>query len=198
MIFNFRGYRYSDGTVSIKNQYSDAIKIIKFIEKLAHNGIFDLKKVNILAHDFGAYIALILCSKIKLVNNLVLLSPILNLERHIYHEDFKKALDYINRFLPGNVQGIQDVEDFIKKTKKELSKNNFKIGTIIKRLKNKKLIIIIGEKDKTTPLSEANKILKNSNLIPELVIIKDMEHQCIEDEDLEAVRKRIEDLFKIE
>ena len=198
MIFNFRGYRYSDGEVSIKGQYSDAIKIIDFAEKLAHNGLFDLKNVNILAHDFGAYIALLLCSKIKLINNLLLLNPILNLERHVYDDDFERVLNYINRFLPTNVRGIDNVGGFIKKTKKELTKKDFNIQKVIKRLKNKKLIIIIGDKDKITPLSEVNKIMENSNLIPELVIIKDMDHQCIEDDDLEIVRKKIEDVFKIE
>ena len=198
MIFNFRGYRYSDGEVSIKGQYSDALKIIEFAEKLAHNGIFDLENVNILAHDFGAYIALILCSKIKLINNLLLLSPILNLERHVYNADFEKVLNYLNRFLPGNVRGIENVEDFIKKTKNELSNKNFELNKIIKRLKIKKLIIIIGEIDKITPISEVNNIMKNSNLIPEITIVKDMDHQCIEDEDLERVRKKIEDIFKID
>jgi len=198
LIFNFRGYRYSDGVVSIKGQFSDALKIIEFAEKLAHNGIFDLKNVNILAHDFGACIALILCSKIKLINNLLLLSPILNLERHVYNEDFGKVLNYVNRFLPGNIRGIDNVEDFIKKTKKELSKRDFKIGTTIKHLKNKKLIIIIGEIDKITPISEVNDVMKNSNLIPEIIIIKNMDHQCIDDEDLEEVRKKIEDIFKID
>ena len=125
------------------------------------------------------------------------MSPILNLERHVYNEDFEKVLNYINRFLPGNVRGLENVEVFVKKTKKELSKKDFKIGTIIKRLKNKKLIIIIGEKDKITPISEVNGVMKNSNLIPEIVIIKDMDHQCIEDKELEEVRKKIEDIFKI-
>ncbi|MFX1337076.1 MAG: alpha/beta fold hydrolase [Promethearchaeota archaeon] len=198
MIFNFRGYRYSDGEISIMGQFSDAIKIIEFVEKTAHNGIFDLENLNILAHDFGAFIALILCSKTKLINNLLLLSPILNIERHVNNKNFEIVLNYINRFLPGNVRGIDNVEDFIKKTQKELSKRDFKIETIIKRLKNKKLIIIIGEKDKITPLSEVNKIMKNSNLIPELVLIKGMDHQCIEDEDLEAVRQKIEEILKID
>ena len=198
MIFNFRGYRYSDGQVSIKGQFSDAIKIIKFTEKLADNGMFDLKNINIIAHDFGAYIALILCSKNKLINKLLLISPILNIERHVYSEDFKKALNYINRFLPGNINiGIDNVENFIKKTKDELTKKDFKIGTIIKRLKNKKLIIIIGEIDKITPISEVKNIIRNSNIIPEIVIIKGMDHECIEDEDLEVVKIKIEDIFRI-
>ena len=111
IIFNFRGYRYSDGVVSIKGQFSDTLKIVEFVENLAHNRIFDLKNVNILAHDFGAYIALLLCSKTKLINNLILLSPILQVEQHVNNEDFKKVLNYINRFLPGNVRGIQNIED---------------------------------------------------------------------------------------
>ena len=197
MIFNFRGYRYSDGQVSIKGQFSDAIKIIKFTEKLADNGMFDLKNINIIAHDFGAYIALILCSKNKLINKLLLISPILNVERHVYNEDFKKVLNYVNRFLPANVRGIENVEDFIKKTQKELSNKNFKLDKIIKRLKNKKLIIIIGEIDKITPISEVKNIIRNSNIIPEIVIIKGMDHECIEDEDLEVVKIKIEDIFRI-
>ncbi len=195
MIFNFRGYRYSDGVVSIKGQYTDAIKIIEFAEKLAHRGIFDLKNVNILAHDFGAYIALILCSKTKLINKLLLISPILNVEQHVYNEEFKKVLNYINQFLQGNIRGIDNVESFIRKTKKELSKKDFKINTIIRRLKNKKLKIIIGEKDKITPISEVTTIMQPSNLIPEIDIIKGVDHQFIEDEELEEIRKKIENYF---
>ena len=196
MLFNFRGYRYSDGEISIKGQVSDSIKIIEFAQKLAHNEIFDLKNINILAHDFGAFTALILCSKTKLINRLLLISPILNVERHVYDEDFEKVLNYINRFLPGNIKGIDNVEDFIIKTKKELTKKNYNLDTIIKRLKNKKLFIIIGEKDKITPISEVNSIMKKSNIMPELVIIKDMDHQCIEDEDLKEVRKNIETILR--
>jgi len=197
LIFNFRGYRYSDGEVSIRGQYSDALKIIEFAEKLAHNGIFDLKNVNILAHDFGACIALILCSKIKLINNLLLLSPILNLERHVYNEDFGKVLNYINKFLPNNVKGIKKVDEFIKLSKNELKIKKFQIGNFISNLKVNDFKVIIGEVDKITPLEEIYQFLKEkSNILPKIVIIKNMDHYYSDVKELKEINKEIKEFFK--
>ena len=126
---------------------------------------------------------------------MLLISPILDVERHVYNEGFKKVLNYINRFLPGNIRGIDSVEGFIKKTKKELSKKDFMLKTVIRRLKNKKLKIIIGEIDKITPISEVNTIIQQSNLIPDIEIIKGMDHQFIEDKELGEIRKKIENYF---
>lgn len=195
LLFNFRGYRYSDGNISIEGQYSDAEKIIEFTQKLAIKGIFDLKTINIIAHDFGAYIALILCSKNSLIKNLLLISPLLNIERHVNSPNFKEALAYINRFLPGNIRGIENIESFIEGTKNEILLKDFQIGNIITNLKNKNLKIIIGEIDKFTPISEVDYIQQKSNILCEVAIIKGMDHNCIEDEEIEEINKEIEQFF---
>jgi len=113
LVFNFRGYGYSAGKISISSQVLDGQKIIELVNAMVKKEIFDINNINIIAHDFGAYIALILCSKIRVVNKLLLISPILELKKRVYGEDFKKALQYINRFLPGNVKGIENIEEFI-------------------------------------------------------------------------------------
>ena len=49
LIFNFRGYKYSDGNISIKSHISDSHKIIEFIKRMAEHNIFDLNNINIIA-----------------------------------------------------------------------------------------------------------------------------------------------------
>ena len=195
LVFNFRGYRFSEGKISISSQVKDGMKVMKFVEKMAENQIFDSKTVNIIAHDFGAYIALLLCSKINIINKLVLLSPILDLKRHVYDKEFPKILEYINRFLPSNIKGIDDVNNFIQMTKKELSKKAFQIDKAIRKLKIKKLKIIIGEMDKVTPISEINDFFQNANNFPEISIIKHMDYDCIEDEDIDKLNEEIKKYF---
>ncbi len=197
LVFNFRGYRYSEGKISIKSQVSDGIKIVEFVEKMVKKNIFDSKNINILAHNFGAFIALIVCTKIKIINKLVLLSPIIDLKRHVNHDDFPKVIEYLNRFLPGNVKGIEDVDKFIEMTQRELSKKKFQIERAIKNLRTNKLKIIIGELDKVTPLSEINEIIQKSNVKPELAIIEGMSHDdCVEDEDVDKLNKEIKIFFE--
>lgn len=196
LIFNYRGYRYSEGEVSIKSQVSDSIKVLDFIEKMARKNIFILDNINLIAHDFGSYIALILCSKTKLVNKLLLLTPILNLKRLVYSNEFIKVLHYINRFLPGNVRGIDDVNAFINKTKKEIKQKKFQIETVISRLRNKEFKIITGEKDKVTPISEVNEIIKRSNLRSEIVFIKDMDHEIADESEIDEVNEEIRRFFE--
>lgn len=197
LVFNFRGYSYSEGKISISSQVLDGQKIIEFVQKMAEHDIFDLKNVNIIAHDFGAYIALILCSKVRVVNKLLLISPILELKKRINGEDFKKAIHYINRFLPGNVKGIENIEDFIQMTKNELSKEEFQIEKCIPKLKNKQLKIIIGEIDKVSPIVEVKKILKGANITPEIFIVDEMDHEYIEDEDFKKINEEVLKFFKI-
>lgn len=197
LIFNFRGYKYSEGTISIQSQVSDSFKVIEFIEKMAAHDIFNLNNINILAHDFGAYIALILSSKVKIINRIMLLTPILDLQRHVQSEEFYKALSYINRFLPGSVRGLDNIPNFIKMTKKELSKKEYKIESVIQRLKNKELKLITGGTDKITPVVEVNRIFKKSNLKPQVAIIESMEHESIDDDDLEKIEIEIKKYFNI-
>lgn len=197
IVFNFRGYRYNEGKISISSHVLDGQKIIEFVNVMAKKEIFNINNINIIAHDFGAYIALILCSKVRVVNKLLLVSPILELKKKVYGEDFKKVLQYINRFLPGNVQGIENIEEFIQMTKNELSKEEFQIEKCIPKLKNKQLKIIIGEIDKVTPIVEVNRILKGANITPDIFIMNGMDHECIEDEDFKKLNEEVLKFFKI-
>lgn len=194
IIFNFRGYRYSEGKVSIKSQLADAFKIIDFINTMANNDIFNLTNVNIIARDFGAYIALILCSQIKAINKLLLISPILDLKKHICDENFPKILNYINRFLPDNVKDISNINEFINLTKKELSHKKYQIKRFINHLHVRKLKVVIGNVDKITPISEVKDIMKNTEY--ELTMIDNMDHETIEEEDLLRINKEIKKFFE--
>ncbi len=196
LVFNFRGYRYSQGEVSITSQVSDSIKIIEFVKKMAERNVFDLNNVNLLAHDFGAYIALILSSKIKVLNRILLISPIINLEKHAYHIDFSKSLRYINQFLPGNVKGIENIDDFIKKTKNELKNKSYQIKEVIKHLNCKTLRIIIGDSDKITPVNEITDFFQDSISNLDIVIIDNMDHEIIQEEEVEKIHEEINNFFK--
>ena len=197
LVFNFRGYGYSKGKISISSQVLDGQKIIEFVNAMVKNEIFDINHINIIAHDFGAYIALLLCSKVRVVNKLLLISPILELKKRVNGEDFKKALQYINRFLPRTIHGIENIEEFIRMTKKELSKEEFQIEKCIPKLKNKQLKIIIGEIDKVSPIVEVKKILKGANITPEIFIVDEMDHEYIEDEDFKKINEEVLKFFKI-
>jgi len=196
LVFNFRGYSYSEGKISISSQVSDAIEIIKLVKKMAENNIFDLNEINIIAHDFGAFIGLILSSKTNVINNLILISPILDLKRHVYSEEFVKTLNYINQFLPGNVRGIENVGEFILMIKTELSEKKFQISNFIKKLKNKKLKVITGDEDKVTPSLEVNNVLQKANIIPDITLINCMDHECSEEDDIERINKEIRNILK--
>jgi len=196
LIFNFRGYRSSQGEVSITSQVLDSIKIIEFVIKMADRNIFNLNSVNLLAHDFGAYIALILSSKIKVLNRMLLISPTINIEKHVYHIDFSKSLSYINQFLPGNVKGIEDIDAFIKKTKTELKNKSYQIKKVLKKISCKSLRIIIGDSDKITPVKEIIEIVQNSINNLDLVIIDNMDHDFTQDEDFEKIHEEIKNFFK--
>ena len=196
LTFNFRGYRYSEGEISISSQVSDGLMVLEFIENMVENKILNKEDINILAHDFGAYIALIVCSKIDIINKLILLSPILDLEKHVKAEDFEKTLYYLNRFLPGQIKGLSNVKDFIEMTKKELSEEGFQLSNVLKQLKNKKLKIIIGEEDRVTPLSEIDMIKENSILEYDCSVIQCMDHECGDDEEIEQVNNEIKSFFE--
>ncbi len=197
LVFNFRGYGYSKGKISISSQVLDGQKIIEFVNAMVKNEIFDINNINIIAHDFGAYIALLLCSKVRVVNKLLLISPILELKKRVNSEDFKKALQYLNRFLPRSIHGIENIEEFIQMTKNELSKEEFQIEKCIPNLKNKQLKIIIGELDKVMPVVEVKKILKGANITPDIIIIDGIDHEFIEDEDLKMLNEEVLKFFEI-
>jgi pimeloyl-ACP methyl ester carboxylesterase len=189
--FNFRGYRISEGFVSIHSQISDALKIIEFVELMSKNKIFNINKINILGYDFGAYIALMLCSKTKIINKLLIVSPILDLKKHIYSKDFPRALSYINQFLPGYIRGIEDIKGFIDFAKDELNNNQFQIEEFINQLNLKKLKVLIGENDKITPITEVNRILQKVNIDYECIMIYGANHDLIDEEELEKLKNEV-------
>jgi len=191
IIFNFRGYRISEGSISIGSQISDSLKIIEFVKIMANKKIFDINNINIIGYDFGAYIALMLCSRIETINKLIIVSPILDLKKHVNNIDFPKALSYINRFLPGHIRGIENIEEFIEATKEELNNNQFQIDKFINQLKLRKLKIVIGEIDKLTPFSEVKTVFQKTNVPYELSIIANMDHECVNEEELENLNKEI-------
>ncbi|MBY9018523.1 MAG: alpha/beta fold hydrolase [Candidatus Lokiarchaeota archaeon] len=186
LIFNFRGYNLSDGVISIKNQVTDALKIIEFVNSMAKKQIIIKDDINILAHDFGGYIALITCSKINTINKLLMINPILDLKRHVKNNKFRESIAYINRFLPGYIKGISDVDSFIDFTNEELAQNQFNIDFFMNKVQTRDMKVIIGEKNKVTPIFEVehyfNSIIKRENIS----IIKDMDHECYDEENLEV------------
>jgi pimeloyl-ACP methyl ester carboxylesterase len=190
MVFNFRGYCFNQGKVSISSQVADSVKVIEFVRLMSRDNIFNIKDINILSYDFGAYIALILSSKIKIINRLLMLSPIIDLERHINHIDFAKSLHYINRFLPGYIKGIEDVAGFIKMTRNELKNPEYQIIKVLKKLNYKKLRVIVGDKDKITPIDEIKDIVQKNVDNLEYVIIKNMSHDSFqEDYDVKIIEE---------
>ncbi len=191
IVFNFRGYRISEGSISIGSQISDSLKIIEFVKIMVKKKIFDINSINIIGYDFGAYIALMVCSRIETINKLIIVSPIIDLKKHVYSKDFPRALSYINRFLPGCINGIENIEEFIKITQEELDNDQLQIERFINQLKLKKLKIIIGESDKLTPITEINRLFQVVNISYELSIINGADHDFNDDEELEKLNKEI-------
>ncbi len=197
IVFNFRGYHLTEGTVSLSNQTSDGVEILKFVEELAKHNIFDGNNVNIIAHDFGAYISLVLASKTNNINRLLLITPILDLKKHVESEEFLKVLHYINRFLPGNVRGIENTSAFIDMTKAELEREEFQIEKVVQRLQCKRLKIISGGVDKITTPTEILKIFQNSSIAPEIFSIECMDHECNDENDIEKIKVEIKEFLKV-
>lgn len=195
LAFNFRGYRFTEGKISISSQVEDSVKVIEFVNSMSQKNLLDLTSINIIAHDFGAYIAFILCSKIKIINRLLLLSPIIDLERHVNHIDFKRSLHYLNLFLPGYVNGIENVDNFVEMTVNELKKEEYQIRKIITKLNCKKLKIIIGDKDKLTPIDEIKSFVQKEVEYLDLVIIEDMTHDSLQEDYAEKMNEEMEKFF---
>jgi pimeloyl-ACP methyl ester carboxylesterase len=197
ILFNFRGYRFSEGKISIRSQLSDSKEIIKFVKLMAKEGKFKNDNINIIAHDLGAYIAVLLCSQVDLINKLVLKSPIIDLNKHVNHTELKKALYYINRFLPGNIRGIENVDEFIEMTKNELKHQEFQIEEAISKILVNRLIIITGKEDKITPIEEIHSIIQKSKIEPLILIIDGTEHEVLEDSSIELINDELKRIFKI-
>ena len=195
LVFNFRGYFFNPGNVSISSQVADSLKVIEFVHLMSKEKIFNINDINIIGHDFGAYISLILSSKIKIINRLLLLCPIIDLERHVNHTDFAKSLQYINRFLPGYIKGIEDVSSFIEMTKNELMSQDYQIKKRLTMLSYKKLRVIIGDKDKITPINEIKDNVQINIKNLDLVIIKSMPHDFFHEDYTEKVNEEIKNFF---
>lgn len=195
LVFNFRGYRLSEGKISLASQVSDGLKVCEFAKKMADNAIFDINDINIIANDLGAYIALLVISRIDLINRLILLSPIIDLENHVYSDSFREVLEYVKRFLPTNVRGIGETEDFIELTKEELSNKNLNINQLDKNLHFKELKIIIGDNDKITSISEARNFMKTQKNKIKLSIIQGMDHEPFAEKEIEKVREEVKFFF---
>ncbi|MFX1408933.1 MAG: alpha/beta hydrolase family protein [Promethearchaeota archaeon] len=196
IVFNFRGYRFSEGKLSIRNQVSDGMKIIEFVDLMSKNEIFNLREVNIIGQEFGAYIALLISSKVTLINKLLLINPVLDIRRYVYSENFLKVLNYINRFLPGNIHGIENVEEFVKATKKELENKEFQIENVINQISCKNLKIIIGEVNKFTQLSEIRRLVSDLVKINiETKIVENVDYNSYFKEDLKIFNKEVELFF---
>lgn len=193
--FNFRGHRPSQGTLSINSQVNDTLKVMDFIEKLHHHQILDRENVNLVAHDFGAYIALILCSILKNINRVLLLSPIINPKRHVESENFPKVLQYLNRFLPGVVKGVEDPQKFIERAKKELNQKSFQIENVVSNLHCSLLKILVGVHDDIANVSEIEAIFKSSNIKPLIETVEDMEHECIDYEEFMELKEKVLEFF---
>ena len=160
LVFNFRGYRFSEGTVSLGSQLSDSIKIIEFCKALAHRGILDSSSINVIGEDFGAFISLLLIANVNLINKLLLLSPIINPYRHVHGDNFIKVIQYITHFLPGNIRGIENLEEFVDQAKNETEIAAYQVDNIVERMNFQSIKIIVGSDDKLTPISEIKSILK--------------------------------------
>mgnify|MGYP001050954089 CR=1 FL=1 len=61
--------------------------------------------------------------------------------------------------------------------------------------------VIIGEKDKVTPIFEVehyfNSIIKRENISIIISIIKDMDHECYDEENLNHLYEEVRSFFKI-
>jgi len=194
-LFNFRGYNYSQGIVSLQSQVQDSLKIAEFIQLMGKKGIFKPQEINILAHGFGSYIALLLCSKIDSINNILLLSPILDVKKQLNNENFVKTLQYLNKYLPGNVHGIENIEDFLLKTESELNCNDYRVEKLLNEMKFNKMKLIIGSKNKIIDISELKANIFDQLANVEVVLIEQMDHDWIEEENMNKIQEEIQSFF---
>lgn len=190
LVFNFRGYRNSQGEISLHSQLQDGLIVAKFIHLMVEKGIFKQQEINLIGHGFGCYIALLLCSMNHFLNKVILISPIIDLEKFVSDESFVKTLEYINRYLPGYVHGIENIKEFLTKTKSELNLKEFQIKKVINRINFKDMEIILGKKNKWVEISEINSIFEK---LPKfkIVFIEEMDHNWIEEDILMEFQEEI-------
>ena len=189
LLFDFRGYNNSQGNVSLQSQINDSLKIAEFIQLMGKEEIFKLQEINILAHGFGSYIALLLCSKINFINNILLISPIIDVKKWVNDENFVKTLQYINRYLPRNVHGIENIEKFLSKTKSELNSNEYRVEELLNEMIYNKMKIIIGSENRIIDISELKVNIFDQLANVKVVLIEQMEHDWTE----EDIRSKIQE-----
>lgn len=194
VLIYLRGYKFSEGTISIPGQVSDGLKIIEFLELMAKKNIIDDNRISILARDFGAFITLIISTKTNKIKYLGLLNPILDVVKHVKNNKFRETLNYINEFLPRMIHGINNVDEFIEKTLIQLK--NYPIQEIISQLNAKKIMVILGEKDKITPLEEFYRIFDNCIVSFIEVIIDNMEHEPAFEIEKKIIEQEFSTFFK--
>lgn len=195
LVFNFRGYGQSQGQVSLQSQLQDAVKIAEFVQSMGEKGIFKRQELNILSHGFGCYFALLLCSTVNIVNNVLLLSPILDVKNKVSNHAFVNLLQYLNRYLPGIVHGIENVDNFISKTKLELNNDRYQVEKVLNDMKFNKLKIIVGNDNKFIDISQLKATLVNYLVNTELVLVEQMEHEWIEEDCISEIQEQILSFF---
>ncbi|TFG17816.1 MAG: hypothetical protein EU531_02250 [Promethearchaeota archaeon] len=191
LVFNFRGYRQSQGEVSLQSQLQDALEMAKFIQLMGKKEIFKLKEVNILAHGFGSYIALLLSSMINFLNKILLISPILNVKKQIDDDTFVKTLAYINRYLPGYIHGIENTDLFLSKTKSELNCEEYRLERVFNKMTYNKMKIIIGSRNKLIDISELKASIFDKLPRLKVVLIEQMDHDWMDEENIGNLQEEI-------
>lgn len=195
LVFDFRGYNNSQGKLSIQSQVQDSLKIAEFIQLMGKKGIFKLQELNVLAHGFGSYIALLLCSKIKFINNILLLSPILDVKKRVKDDSFVKTLEYIKRYLPENVHGIENIEYFLSKIKSELNSTEYQVEKVLNEMVYSKMKIIIGSENRFIDISELEIKIFDQLTNVEVVLIEHMDHDWTEEGSINKIQEEIQTFF---
>lgn len=195
LLFNFRGYNNSQGKVSLQSQIKDSLKIAEFIQLMGKKEIFKRQEVNILAHGFGSYIALLLCSKIDFINKILLLSPILDLKKRVNDGNFLKTLQYINRYLPRNVHGIENIEKSLSKTKSELNSNEYQVEKLLNEMIYNKMKIIIGSENRFIDISDLKANIFDQLANVKVVLIEQMDHDWTEEDIRSKIQEEIQSFF---
>lgn len=193
-VFSFRGYRSTQGKISLQSQLQDGLIVAKFISLMGEKGVFRRQEINILAHGFGCYIALFLCSMNSTINKILLISPVIDIKRRINDDTFIKTLEYLNRYLPGIVRGIENIEEFLAKTRLELNRKEFQIESILNRMKYKDMKIILGSNDNLVDFLEINSIFSKIPK-PQIVLIEDMDHDWSDEDTLGKLQEEISSFF---
>ena len=159
-------------------------------------GILDSSSINVIGEDFGAYISLLLIANVNLINKLLLVSPIINPHRHVHGDNFIKVIQYITHFLPGNIRGIENLEEFVDQAKNETEIAAYQVDKIVEQMNFQSIKIIMGSDDKLNPISEIKSILKPILKKIEISVIDGMDHEPVSEQELIHVQALIKNYFQ--